>query len=653
MMKKIIQIWITALCLSWGVTSFSQIKKEKQADKNFDRTAYINAIEAYERMAENGYVNVSILQNLADAYYFNGKLEQANKWYTELFEGSYEGKNLSNLPSEYYYRYSQTLKAVKEYKKAEVMIDQFSILEKQDTRVERFNKDRFYIEHIENQLNKYDIRLLTINSAYSDYGGTVLDHQFVFTSARETDHQKKSKIHSWTNESYTNLYSAKMDQNGFGNPTRLIVGSDTQVNDATAVFTSDGKTMFFTRNNSKLSGKSKQNKQHDSLLKLYKATKQSDGTWGQVEELPINSDNFNTAHPALTPDDRWLYFASDRKGTLGQSDLYRVELYEDGGYGSIENLGKTVNTEGRESFPFISSDFQLYFASDGHPGLGGMDVFVSKLNPNGSFGPVVNMGEPINSSMDDFGFYWDAKKATGFVSSNRVGASGGDDIYLVSEKPCKQIIEGKVYDKKTKELLSNAKIILSDILYQKNDVVYTNDKGAYRISDLNCTINYSLKAEKETYNTFQTSLELNSDSAIHTFDIELEKLQNQVDINQGLSTNLKIEPIYFDFDKSNIRYDASIELKKIVEIMHKYPTMKIDIRSHTDSRGNDSYNLSLSNRRVKATINWMIKQGIEAARLSGRGYGETQLLNSCGNGVHCTEAEHQFNRRSEFIILEL
>ncbi|EHQ44222.1 OmpA family protein [Myroides odoratus] len=652
MVKRIIQIGILTLCLSWGTTGFSQIKKEKQADKNFNRTAYINAIDTYERMVESGYVNASILQNLADAYYFNGKLEQANKWYTELFEGSYEGKNLSNLPSEYYYRYSQTLKAIKDYKKAEAMIDQFSILEKQDTRVERFNKDRLYVEHIENQLNKYDVRLLTINSAYSDYGGTVLDYQFVFTSARETEHQKKSKIHSWTNESYTSLYSAEIDQNGIGNPTRLIVGSETQVNDATAVFTSDGKTMFFTRNNSKLSGKSKQNKHHDSLLKLYKATKQSDGTWGQVEELPINSDNFNTAHPALTPDDKWLYFASDRKGILGQSDLYRVELYEDGGYGSIENLGKTVNTEGRESFPFISSDFQLYFASDGHPGLGGMDVFVSKLNPNGSFGPVVNMGEPINSSMDDFGFYWDAHKATGFVSSNRVEASGGDDIYLVSEKPCKRIIEGKVYDKNTRELVSNAKIIISDILHQKNDVVYTNDKGAYRISDLNCTMNYSLKAEKEAYNTFQTSLELNSDSAIQTFDIELEKLHKQVDINQGLSTNLRIEPIYFDFDKSNIRYDASIELKKIVEIMHKYPTMKIDIRSHTDSRGNDSYNLSLSNRRVKATINWMIKQGIEAGRLSGRGYGETQLLNSCSN-VHCTEAEHQFNRRSEFIILEL
>lgn len=652
MVKQIIQLAILSAALSFSFSGYSQIKKEKQADKSFDRLAYIDAIKVYERIADKGFVNTSILQNLADAYYFNGKLVEANKWYTELFDGNYEDKDVAALSSEYYYRYAQTLKAAQEYTKSKEMMDRFAALEQEDSRSALYNKNRDYLEHIENFSDRYDIKLLDINTEYSDYGGTLLGDQLVFTSARATEHESGSKIHSWTNESYTSLYSSKIDQNGFGEPVLFAPEIESKVNDATAVFTQDGNTMYFTRNNSKASGKSKQNRDKTSLLKLYKAVKQADGKWGLVEELPFNSENFNTAHPALTPDDKWLYFASDRKGILGQSDLYRVELYEDGGYGSIENLGKTVNTEGRESFPFISSDFQLYFASDGHPGLGGMDVFVSKLNPNGSFGPVVNMGEPINSSMDDFGFYWDAHKATGFVSSNRVEASGGDDIYLVSEKPCKRIIEGKVYDKNTRELVSNAKIIISDILHQKNDVVYTNDKGAYRISDLNCTMNYSLKAEKEAYNTFQTSLELNSDSAIQTFDIELEKLHKQVDINQGLSTNLRIEPIYFDFDKSNIRYDASIELKKIVEIMHKYPTMKIDIRSHTDSRGNDSYNLSLSNRRVKATINWMIKQGIEAGRLSGRGYGETQLLNSCSN-VHCTEAEHQFNRRSEFIILEL
>lgn len=653
MVKQIIQVGLLTLSLSLGNLGYGQIRKEKQADKSFDRTAYIDAIQIYERMAEKGYVNSSILQNLADAYYFNGKLTEANKWYTELFEGQYENKNVSELPSEYYYRYSQTLRAVKNYEKSQELMNQFALIEKQDQRVEEYNKNRAYLEHIEKHSNRYDIQLLPLNSAYSDYGGTLLGNQFVFTTARDTDHQSKSKIHSWTNESYTRLYQVKIDENGIGNPERFPLDEAAYVNDATAVFTADGNRMFFTRNNAKPSGKSKQNKAHNSSLKIYSALKQTDGSWGQVLELPINSDNFNTAHPALTPDGKWLYFASDRQGTVGQSDLYRVAVYQNNGYGPVENLGKAINTEGRESFPFISSDYQLYFASDGHPGLGGMDVFVAKMYPDGSFGPVVNMGEPINSSLDDFGLYLDPKDGKGFVSSNRAGGKGADDIYLFTAKPCKQSIEGTVYDLDTKELLVNASIIVSDALYQKSDTLYTNTQGRYVISDLNCGVKYRIKAEKQAYNTIELVFTPNRDPGVKTFDIGLERTTKPLEVNDDLFKRLQLKPIYFDFDKAIIRQDAAIELMKIVEVMRAYPTMKIDVRSHTDSRGNDTYNLNLSDRRVKATIQWMKDQGIEASRLTGRGYGETQLLNSCSNGVRCTETEHQVNRRSEFIIVAM
>jgi len=200
MVKRIIQVGLLTLSLSLGNISYGQIKKEKQADKNFDRTAYIDAIEIYERMAEKGYINGSILQNLADAYYFNGKLTEANTWYTELFEGQYENKNVSELPSEYYYRYSQTLKAVKNYEKSQQLMNQFSLIEKQDQRVAEYNKNRDYLTHIDKHSNRYDLQLLPINSVYSDYGGTLLGNQLVFTTARDTDNQSKSKIHSWTNE---------------------------------------------------------------------------------------------------------------------------------------------------------------------------------------------------------------------------------------------------------------------------------------------------------------------------------------------------------------------------------------------------------------------------------------------------------------------
>ena len=653
MVKQMLQISVLALTLSVGHLGYGQVKKEKQADKSFDQTAYINAIQIYERIAENGYVNSSVLQNLADAYYFNGKLVEANKWYTELFEGSYENKDLSQLPSEYYYRYSQTLRAIQDYEKSQELMNQFALIEKEDRRVVEYNKNRAYLDHIENNSNRYDIRLLNINSDYSDYGGTVLGNQLVFTSARETPHQSKDKIHSWTNESYTRLYTSAIDKNGLASPERLPLGDDIYVNDATAVFTKDGKTMYFTRNNSKPSGRSKQNKAHTSSLKLYKAIKQTDGSWGQVEELPINSDNFNTAHPALTPDGKWLYFASDRKGTIGQSDLFRVGLFSNGGYGPVENLGPIINTEGRESFPFISAEDKLYFASDGHPGLGGMDVFVAQLFPDGSFGPVINMGEPINSSMDDFGFYFDPKENKGFVSSNRTAKQGTDNIYLFAKKTCKQIFEGKVYDLDTNEALADATVILSDALYQHSDTIRTNHLGEYRIADLECGVKYRIKAEKPTYNTLELAFTIKEETDVKKVDIGLERTEKPLQVNDDLFKRLQLQPIYFDFDKAVIRRDAAIELMKIVEVMRAYPTMKIDVRSHTDSRGNDQYNLTLSDRRVQATIKWMNEQGIDVNRLSGRGYGETQLLNHCSNGVHCSESEHQVNRRSEFIIVAM
>lgn len=652
MVKQIIQVGILTLALSLGQLGYGQIKKEKQADKSFDRTAYIDAIQIYERMAEKGYVNGSILQNLADAYYFNGKLVEANKWYTELFEGQYEPKDVGQLPSEYYYRYSQTLKAVKNYEKADELMEQFSRMEKQDQRVAEYTKDRAYRSTIEKQSNRYEVELLPLNSAFSDYGGTIMgNNTFVFTSARETDHQSKRKIHSWTNESYTSLYSARIEGSGWSNPERFPIDEAPYVNDATAVFTQDGTMMYFTRNNVKPNGKSKQNKEHNSSLKIYRALKQTDGSWGRVMELPFNSDNFNTAHPALTPDDKWLYFASDREGAIGQSDLYRVAVFKNDGYGPVENLGTSINTEGRESFPFISSDNQLYFSSDGHPGLGGMDVFVAPLHADGTFGAVTNMGEPINSSMDDFGFY--LEKGKGFVSSNRAGGQGSDDIYKLSERPCSKEVQGKVYDIETKEVLAQAKISISDALYQDSSSMQTNDKGQFAIADLTCGVKYRIKVEKEAYNTVELAFTFDYESGMKTFAIGLERSVKPLQVNDDLFKRLQLKPIYFDFDKAIIRKDAAIELMKIVEVMRQYPTMKIDVRSHTDSRGNDAYNLSLSDRRVKATIQWMAKQGIEASRLTGRGYGETQLLNGCSNGVRCTEEEHQVNRRSEFIIVAM
>ncbi|MEC4027957.1 OmpA family protein [Myroides odoratimimus] len=656
MKKQLLKISLLTMLLFVGISTYGQKVAEKKADKEYQTQAYVDAIKIYERIASKGYTNADMLKKLADAYYFNGKLIEANQWYTELFEGQYEDKGKEVLLSEYYYRYAQTLKAVENYDKSKLMMEEFSKLEANDSRAQLFesSKDR-YLKEIENNSDRYELKNISVNTAYSDYGAALLGNQLIYTSARNTEHQSGKRLHEWTNESFTSLYSSVINADGtFEEPVKFAPELDTKVNEATAVFTSDGKTMYFTRNNTSVKGKRRLNKEHSTLLKIYKATLSEEGKWENVEELPFNSDNHNTAHPALTPDDKWLYFSSDREGTLGQSDIFRVALYPTGEYGKVENIGNKVNTSGRETFPFISKDHFLFFSSDGHPGLGGLDVFVTKINVDGSVGQVTNMGTPINSSTDDFAFYIDSKTRKGFVSSNRVNGVGGDDIYFFMQKVCHQSLEGIVFDKDTQEVLANAKVTVYDNSYKVIGELITDDKGYYRIDELECRGKYRLKAVADKYNTEEVSVQLDAVAGgVKKQDIPLEKTEKPIAKDDDLFKKLKLNPIYFDFDKSNIRRDASIELMKVVEVLKEYPTMKIDVRSHTDSRGNDDYNLRLSDRRAKSTVQWIISQGIEASRVTGQGYGETQLQNKCSNGVPCTVEEHQLNRRSEFIVTEL
>ncbi|WP_025124872.1 OmpA family protein [Myroides odoratimimus] len=652
MKKKLLKISLLTMLLFIGISTYGQKVAEKKANKEYQTQAYVDAIKIYERIANKGYTNADMLKKLADAYYFNGKLPEANKWYETLFDGEYDDKGKEPIPSEYYYRYAQTLKSVESYDKSKKKMEEFSKLEANDSRAQLFQENKDYLQKIEDKQDLYNIKALSINTEFSDYGAAILGNELIFTSARNQEVDKA--IHEWTNESFTALYSSTINVDGtFSEPKQFAKEISSRVNDATAVFTKDGNTMYFTRNNSSEKGKRRNNKDKSSLLKIYKATKDADGLWGQVLELPFNSDYFNTAHPSLTPDGKWLYFSSDRKGTLGQSDIFRVAIYPTGEYGNVENIGAKVNTAGRETFPFISEDHFLFFASDGHPGLGGLDMFVAKINVDGSIGQVANMGTPINSPSDDFGLYIDSKSHKGFVSSNRPGASGGDDIYFFKEKPCKQALEGIVYDKVTKEPLVNARVILSDALYQQTDTIITDAKGYYLSNLLDCGGKYRIKAEKEEYNTVEVVFIVERQQGVKRVDIGLEKTLEPVTVNDDLFKKLKLNPIYFDFDKSNIRPDAAAELIKVVEVLKEYPTMKIDVRSHTDSRGNDNYNLKLSDRRAKSTVEWMVNQGIERSRITGEGYGETQLQNKCSNGVPCSVEEHQLNRRSEFIIIEL
>ena len=649
MKNKIIYLVVIALTT---LNCYSQTKvKESRGNKDYDKYAYVDAIKTYERLYEKGYKSPEMLLKLGNAYYFNAELEKAAKWYGELYATSPEQE------PEFYYRYSQSLRATKDYAKADEMMNKFNAKSGNDARAQLFDKNRDYLAEIKKNSGRYKLENAGINSKYSDYGPSFVDKKVVFSSARDTGNFSK-RIHTWTGEYFTNLYSADMAEDGsLGEVNKFGKKINSKFHEATPIFTKDGKTVYFTRNN--YLDKRGYDVGKVTLLKIFKANLDEEGKWINVTPLPFNSDSYQTAHPTLSPDEKTMYFASDMPGSFGKSDIYKVKINDDGTFGTPENLGKTINTEGRETYPFVNEKNELYFASDAHPGLGGLDIFAAQIPEDGIFKKIVNIGEEANSPKDDFAYIINANKR-GFLSSNRDGGEGNDDIYKFIETRelfIEQAIFGVVTDATTKEVLPNTKITLLDEKFNKLAETTTDDKGFYEFLKLEPNTKYYLRTERPEYDTKETAAITGKEEGRTEVNIELEKTVKPVQPGDDLAKAFGIKLIYFDLDKSNIRPDAAVELAKILDVMEQYPTMKIDVRSHTDCRQTAKYNAALSDRRAKSTMAWLVSKGIAKNRLTGKGYGESQLVNDCGceptNESSCSEEQHQANRRSEFIITEL
>ena len=630
---------------------YSQEVQLKKADSNYENFQYVDAIKTYEKVAKKGHKSVELFSKLGDSYYFQSKLKEANYWYNDLFLLD------QKLDSEYYFRYAQTLKAVGDYKKANAMMEVFNQANASDLRA-MLSKEQFnYLEEIKNNSGRYNVQNAGINSAFSDYGTSFYKNTLVFTSARDTGGVFVKK-HSWTNQSYTNIYKSIITDNGnLSAPEKFSKKINSKYHESTPVFTNDGTTMYFTRNNF-LNGKKGRDSNKGILLKLYKATKNGE-EWGAISELPFNSNEYSCAHPALSPDEKTLYFSSDMPGTKGLSDIYKVSILSDGNFGTPVNLGNKINTEARETFPFISNKNELYFASNGHPGLGGLDVFITQLNEDGTYGKIKNVGEPVNSNFDDFGFIMDTASKNGFFSSNREKNSlGYDDIYKCTEiipvpKDCQQNLNGVVVDSETQEPIQGVRVVMFDINYVKLDEVMSDAEGKFDFGAVDCGNKFRIIPEQKDYASEENVVMITKESDMKDLKISMTPKSQPLKVGADLRKTLGIDIIYFDLNKAIIREDAEVELAKILEVMKQYPNMEIDVRSHTDSRQTKIYNLTLSDKRVKATIKWLIENGIEAKRLTGKGYGESQLVNKCADDIPCTNLEHQANRRSEFIITKL
>lgn len=626
-------------------TSFSYAQTKYAADQYFKKYSYVKSAELYEKIYEKGDHSELVVSRLGDAYYFNNKYDQAEKWYKELFSTT----EAADVSSEHYYRYIQVLKSLGKYNEADKFL---SISEKENKNLNlKAIKDFYKVD--ENK--KYDVKNLDINTKYSDYNNALIDNKLLFSSTRPKDSLRKHKTYGWNKQPYYGMYTAdqKEESNSLSNVTSLKGKVNGRYHDASPVITKDGQVIYFTRDNSK--GRSiRVDGQKTSNLKIYKA-ELKDNEWKCVKELPFNHKSYSVGQPSLSTDEKYLYFVSDMPGGFGLTDLYKVAINDDGTYGIPENLGEKINTSGKEMFPYISKNNKLYFSSNGHVGLGGLDVFESEMK-EGVYQAPVNLKAPINSKSDDFSFIV-TNDEKGYFSSNRVGGKGDDDIYafnLVKVKEesvvCIKQIRGFVYDELTKKVLPDAQVQLTDISGKIIKTITSDAKGFYDLGSVDCVNSeYKIAVTKEAYNSDALSFAINSGTPT-IVELEAYLLQKEIKINTN-NFDVHINPIYFDFDKFNIRSDAAKELDKVVKVMKDFPEIKLRIESHTDARGNDAYNEQLSDNRAKSSSNYIISQGVAKERiLSAKGFGEYKLLNKCSNGVPCSVKEHQLNRRSYFYI---
>ena len=639
-MKKQIIFILLAITVS-GSKVLAQQNKLDLAQKKYDELAYSESIKIYDALAKDGYKSKELLENLANAYYYKADFIPAKQWYDSLFLFTQE------LSANTYSKYVSTLKTQQEYTKADQIMTQMGEKYPNDLRVKVYNSNKEYLSKSTIATNTAKVKHAGINSAYFDFSPAFYGEKSVVFSSTKSTKKSLARRHTWTNESFTNLYLVDFENDSvISTPKGLNAKINKFYNESSAVFTKDGKTMYFTRNN-QLKNKAKTDTLNTVLLKIYKAT--YDGKkWTNVIELPFNSDNFSCAHPALSPNEKELYFSSNRSGTKGMSDIYKIAILENDTFGEPVNLGDNVNTEGRETFPFITQDNVLIFASDARAGLGGLDLYYVHLDSE--YKEIKTFGQPINSPQDDFGLIYNDQTQDGFFTSNRPEDNKGkDDIYRYKTLEIPKIFKINAIVQEEANSQSVEAIVLLLDGNKKQIAQLLSKDGKFEFADLEQGKKYFVSITHPDFETYEGPVTFSGKEPNLVFKLKKKELElSEVD----LAKILGIRIIYFDLDKHFVREDAALELQKIADIMKEYPQMNIDVRSHTDSRSAATYNQKLSQRRADATREWLIAHGIAPERLIASGYGESKLVNICADEIICNEKQHQENRRSEFIIID-
>ena len=621
-MNKKYFLFLVFICQAFVLSA--QSGKQKKADRLYDDFAFVKAIEVYEDLLEEDYNIAHNQRKIADSYLQLRDPERAVVYYEKVVQQP-------DVTPEYYFKYAQALRGVRKYDESRKWLQKY---------FEEGNNAGKVAEYLgADEINLYEgyesfkLAPSAFNSEVSDFGAFKKDGIIYFTSAR-AEGSNRDKIYAWTGEPFLDVYRIAAE----GGTAVPIEGDvNTVRHEGPVTISADGITMFFTRNNYLNNKNGKKDEEGVNHLKIYKASKQGNA-WVNIVELPFNNNTYSVGHPSLSSDGNTLYFASDAPGGLGGTDLYKVSINGEN-FGTPENLGDAINTPGNEVFPFIAQDNRLYFSSDGHKGYGLLDIFVVEGED------VQNLGEPMNSSHDDFGFFVSPDSSEGYVSSNRTGGMGGDDIYQTTViQPL--VLMGKITDSINGKPIAKATLRLLDDNGDQIAFIETDSTGNYR-TEIHRNKRFSTETSHIKYDTKTGSISSSNldDQVELVYDIELSPVND-------VEYLAEIDEIYFDFDKHQIREDAAKELDKLVNLMlNEYPDLVIEIGSHTDSRGSQEYNRKLAERRAKATYDYLVSKGVSGDRIvTYKGYGEEKPAVDC---TRCNEQQHQLNRRSIFKVVKM
>ncbi|GAB3536229.1 OmpA family protein [Pontibacter brevis] len=655
--------FIVAAMLGLGPVAHGQSSLRK-ANDHYENYEFALALQSYQEAIQKRTPTLETAKRIADSYRLTRQTQQAENWYGKVV--TMTGREPMNL-----YYFAEALRSNGKYAEAkeQYMLWGEEMPEKAEKAQELMEASEMAARWMRQPaVAKVEPLKALNNASYSDFSPVQFGSKgILFTSDRglkPTGNKKKdqAQVYGWTGRPYLQLFTAEQDAQGnWGNPTALQDVINSQYHNATASAAGDEKTLYFTRTHvvqrktrvntdptSWVKEEESANKDYVNRLEIYTAEKQG-ANWSNIQPFVYNKvEEYSVGHPALSPDGKVLYFVSDMPGGMGETDIYYSLRKTDGSWSAPVNAGPVINTEGRESFPYVDADGKLFFSSDGHVGMGGLDIF-SAEGVQGNWRKARNLGYPINTPQNDYGIMFTEPGTKGLLSSNREASNGTDDIYTfdILNKPIVLAIttlERKQNKKKqtVQEVLPETRIVMLQKNVKDSTVFVTDEKGKYFL-DGRAGDTYTFSGARHGYLKMQNSAQVPA-AAPDTVEVALLFDKNE------LEKAIVLENIYYDLDKSDIRVDAAKELDKLATLLENNPQIEIELSAHTDSRESQDYNQALSERRAQAAVDYLVSKGIERDRLTAKGYGKTRLVNGCGDGVICAETEHQKNRRTEFVI---